>query len=175
MKPRAHGGNLYTKDEYKDFAVSFRIPAYTGSQITIRYPYPMEGDAAYVGMEWQILDNEVLSTKTKVYQYHGSVYGIIPAKRGFHKPMGEWNYLGGCSKGNRITVTLNGTVILDGDIKEATKNGTPDGKQHPGLFNEKGHIGFPWSWFSKVQKHPYQRIEEIKLCFYSELKGVQQV
>ena len=56
--------------------------------------------------------------------------------------MGEWNYQEVVAKGNRITVTLNGTVILDGDIKEATKNGTPDGKQHPGLFNEKGHIGF---------------------------------
>jgi len=39
-------------------------------------------------------------------------------------------------------VTLNGTVIVDGDIKEATKNGMPDGQQHQGLFNKTGHIAF---------------------------------
>ena len=33
-------------------------------------------------------------------------------------------------------------VILDGNIRDAVKNGTPDGKEHPGLFNKKGHIGF---------------------------------
>jgi hypothetical protein len=144
MKPsRAHGGNLYTKDEYKDFVYRFEFQLTPGANNGLGIRTPMEGDAAYVGMELQILDNEAPIYKDlKVYQYHGSVYGIIPAKRGFHKPMGEWNYQEVVAKGNRITVTLNGTVILDGDIKEATKNGTPDGKQHPGLFNEKGHIGF---------------------------------
>jgi hypothetical protein len=44
--------------------------------------------------------------------------------------------------GDHIKVILNGTVILDGNIREATKNGTPDGKEHPGLFNKSGHIGF---------------------------------
>jgi Domain of Unknown Function (DUF1080). len=144
MKPsRAHGGNLYTKDEYKDFVYRFEFQLTPGANNGLGIRTPLEGDAAYVGMELQILDNEAPIYKDlKVYQYHGSVYGIIPAKRGFHKPMGEWNYQEVVAKGNRITVTLNGTVILDGDIKEATKNGTPDGKQHPGLFNEKGHIGF---------------------------------
>jgi hypothetical protein len=103
----------------------------------------MEGDAAYVGMELQILDSEhPIYKDLHEYQYHGSVYGIIPAKRGFLKPTGEWNYQEVIAKGNHIKITLNGTVIVDGDIKEATKNGTPDKKQHPGLFNEKGHIGF---------------------------------
>jgi hypothetical protein len=38
----------------------------------------MEGDAAYVGMELQILDSEHPVYKDlKPYQYHGSVYGII--------------------------------------------------------------------------------------------------
>ena len=33
-------------------------------------------------------------------------------------------------------------MILDGDIKEASKNGTVDHNQHPGLLNKTGHIGF---------------------------------
>ena len=72
----------------------------------------------------------------------GSVYGVIPAKRGFLKPVGEWNSEEIRIKGNDIRVTLNGEVILEGNIAEASKNGTIDHKDHPGLKNEKGHIGF---------------------------------
>ncbi|MDD4009448.1 MAG: DUF1080 domain-containing protein, partial [Fermentimonas sp.] len=44
--------------------------------------------------------------------------------------------------GDNIKITLNGTTILDGNIREASKNGTLDGRDHPGLLNETGHIGF---------------------------------
>jgi hypothetical protein len=104
---------------------------------------PMEGDAAYVGMELQILDNEHPVYKDlEVYQYHGSVYGIIPARRGYLKPTGEWNCQEVTADGDHIRIVLNGTVILDGNLREATKNGTPDHREHPGLFNKSGHIGF---------------------------------
>ncbi len=46
------------------------------------------------------------------------------------------------ANGDNIKVTVNGVVILEGNIRDAVKNGTPDGKEHPGLFNKKGHIGF---------------------------------
>ena len=70
------------------------------------------------------------------------MYGVIPAKRGFLKPVGEWNYEQVTVKGTRITVELNGTVILDGDIAEARDKGTLDHKDHPGLKRTSGHIGF---------------------------------
>lgn len=158
---RSHGGNLYTKGEYKDFVYRFEFQLTPGANNGLGIRTPMEGDAAYVGMELQILDNEAPVYKDlQIYQYHGSVYGIIPAKRGFLKPTGEWNYQEVIAKGNRITVILNGEVILDGDIKEATKNGTPDHKEHPGLFNEKGHIGF--LGHGSVVKFKNIRIKELK-------------
>jgi len=76
------------------------------------------------------------------YQYHGSVYGIIPAKRGYLKPVGEWNQQEVIVQGSSIKVILNGTAIVDGDFIEASKNGTMDGKDHPGLQRTKGHMGF---------------------------------
>ncbi len=76
------------------------------------------------------------------YQYHGSVYGVIPAERGFLKPVGEWNEEEIIADGTKIKVTLNGHVILDGDIEPSISNGTMDHKEHPGLKNKKGHIGF---------------------------------
>ncbi len=55
----------------------------------------------------------------------------MPAKRGAQKPVGEWNEQEIRIQGSKIKVTLNGKVILDGDIAEASKNGTLDKKDHP--------------------------------------------
>ncbi len=136
-------GNLYTEKEYKDFIYRFDFKLTPGANNGIGVRAPLEGDAAYVGMEIQVLDNTApIYAHLKPYQYHGSVYGVIPAKRGYLKPVGEWNHEEICVKGSHIKVTLNGHVIVDGDIKEASKHGTLDHKDHPGLKNEKGHIGF---------------------------------
>ena len=137
------GGNVYTKDEFANFIYRFEFQLTPGANNGIGIRAPLEGDAAYVGMEIQVLDNEAPQYKDlDPRQYHGSVYGIMPAKRGFLLPTGEWNKEEIIAKGNKIKVTLNGTVILDGDIKEALKNGTLDNKDHPGLFRPSGHLGF---------------------------------
>ncbi len=140
----SHGGNLFTKEEFGDFIFRFQFQLTPGANNGLGIRTPMEGDPAYVGMELQILDNEApVYANLEPYQYHGSVYGIIPALRGYLKPVGEWNYQEVIAKGDDIKITLNGTVILEGNIREATRNGGPiDHKEHPGLFNKKGHIGF---------------------------------
>ena len=68
--------------------------------------------------------------------------------------MGEWNTEEIRFEGDNVKVTVNGEVILEGNIREACEghNVAPDGgkknpytrdkKNHPGLFNKKGHIGF---------------------------------
>jgi HEAT repeat protein len=137
------GGNLYTEKEYSDFVFRFEFQLTPGANNGLGIRAPLEGDAAYVGMEIQILDNTApVYANLKPYQYHGSVYGVIPAKRGYLKPVGEWNYEEVTASGTRIKVVLNGTVIVDGDIADAIKNGTMDGNEHPGLKNRTGHIGF---------------------------------
>lgn len=140
---RGGSGNLYTKDEYGDFVFRFEFQLTPGANNGLGIRTPLEGDAAYVGTEIQILDNDAEKYKDlKEYQYHGSAYGIIPAKRGYLKPIGEWNSEEVYVKGSKIKVTLNGVVILDGDLAEASKNGTADHKEHPGLSRTTGHIGF---------------------------------
>ena len=144
VDPKRGGkGNLYTKKEYGDFHMKFDFQLTPGANNGLGIRTPLEGDAAYVGMELQILDNtSPIYAKLQPYQYHGSVYGIIPAKKGFLKPVGEWNEQEVIAEGNRIKVILNGEVITDGDIVQAIKDGTPDHKEHPGLLNKTGHIGF---------------------------------
>jgi len=137
------GGNLYTKEEYADFIYRFDFKLTPGANNGVGIRAPLEGDAAYEAMEIQVLDDGADVYKDlKQYQYHGSIYGVVPAKKGYLKPVGEWNSEEIVVKGNRIKVTLNGTVIVDADIAEASKNGTLDGKQHPGLKRTSGHIGF---------------------------------
>lgn len=139
------GGNLYTEEEFSDFVLRFEVWLTPGANNGLGVRTPTEGDAAYVGMELQILDNEdPIYKDLQVYQYHGSVYGVIPAKRGFQKQPGEWNTEEVYFKGNKVRVKLNDTVILEGDIKEASKNFTEtiDHRDHPGLSNPSGHLGF---------------------------------
>lgn len=137
------GGNLYTEKEYSDFILRFEFYLTPASNNGLGIRAPLEGDAAYVGMELQILDNTAaVYSNLQPYQYHGSVYGVIPARRGYLNPLGEWNYQEVYVKGTQIRVTLNGTIILDGDIAGPRDNGTMDHKNHPGLKNETGHIGF---------------------------------
>ena len=144
VDPKRGGtGNLFTKDEYSDFDFRFEFQLTPGANNGLGIRTPLEGDAAYVGTEIQILDNDAdIYKDLKEYQYHGSAYGIIPAKRGFLKPLGEWNYEEVRVQGSKIKVTLNGTVILDGDLAEASKNGTMDHREHPGLSRNKGYLGF---------------------------------
>ncbi len=137
------GGNLYTKEEFGDFVYRFEFKLTPGANNGIGIRAPLQGDAAYLGSEIQVLDDSAEIYKNlKPYQYHGSVYGVVKAKKGFLKPVGEWNQEEIQVKGNRIKVILNGTVIVDADIKEASKNGTLDGKSHPGLERTSGHIAF---------------------------------
>ena len=149
-------GNLYTKKEYSDFIFRFEfcfMKEGVNNGVGIRTP--MGVDAAYEGMEIQILDHDAPIYKNlREYQVHGSVYGIIPAKRIKSPKLGTWNTEEIWVKGDRIKVTVNGEVILDGNIRKAckghnvSKDGsktnpyTVDKKKHPGLFNKSGHIGF---------------------------------
>jgi len=144
VKPNnGSGGNLYTEKEYADFIFRFEFLLTPAANNGLGIRAPLTGDAAYVGMELQILDNrDPVYANLEPYQYHGSVYGVIPALREYQKPLGEWNYEEVVVKGTQIKVILNGTTIVDGDIAGPRDNGTMDHKDHPGLKNKIGHIGF---------------------------------
>ena len=136
-------GNLYTEKEYTDFNYRFDFKLTENANNGLGIRAPLEGDAAYVGIELQILDNTgEMYQELKEWQYHGSAYGIAAAKRGYLKTVGSWNTEEVIVKGKHIQVMINDVMILDVDLDEATKNGTIDGRDHPGLSRTKGHIGF---------------------------------
>lgn len=137
------GGNLYFNQPFSDFVLrlSFRMEPGGNNGVGIRAEQGK--DAAYHGMEIQILDDYAEQwADLKPWQYHGSIYGVVAAEKGALKPAGEWNEQEIHAEGSHITVTLNGQVIVDADIREAGQPQTVDGKEHPGLFNPSGYIGF---------------------------------
>lgn len=133
------GGNLFTQDRFADFTarLEFRLPPGGNNGLAIRYPG--SGDPAYAGIEVQVLDDsDEKYSKLQPYQYHGSVYGVVPSQRGYQRPVGEWNFEEVTVKGSRYTVVLNGTTIVDADIA-----GLPSHlKQHVGKDRTEGHFGF---------------------------------
>jgi len=140
--PADGGGNLFTDKEYSNFVFRFEFKTEPGGNNGVGIRAPLEGDAAYQGMEIQILDDghERYKGKIKPEQHHGSVYDVIPARTGYLKPAGEWNKEEIMANGSRIRVTLNGVIILDADLKNVRDEAVL--KKHPGLKNKSGHIGF---------------------------------
>lgn len=138
------GGNLFHEKEYSDFVLrlEFKVPPGGNNGIAIRAP--LEGNPAFVGIEVQVLDDESDNYKGKLaeYQYCGSVYGVVPAKKGHTKPAGEWNVQEITYQGTKMTIKLNGETIVDADLAEASKDGTLDKQDHSGLKRKSGHIGF---------------------------------
>lgn len=140
--PLDGGGNLYTEKEYANFALRFEFKTEPGGNNGVGIRAPIDGDAAYQGMEIQILDDghEKYKGKIKSEQHHGSVYDVIPARTGFLKPAGQWNEEEITANGSRIRVKLNGVIILDADLNMVQEADVL--KKHPGLRRKAGHVGF---------------------------------
>lgn len=159
-------GNLYTKKNYSDFIYRFEfcfdVPG-VNNGIGIRTGKDVTGvDAAFHGMEIQVLDHDDPMyqgypygyTGIKPYQIHGSIYGVVGAKHVDFGPIKQWHTEEIKAVGDHITVTVDGEVIVDADIREACQGHAvgPEGEQgnpymidhrnHPGLFNKEGYISF---------------------------------
>ena len=139
---KGSGGNLLSASEYANFVLRFEFKLESGSNngLCVRCPLGWS-DMAYAGNELQIIDNSAERyANIKPWQKHGSLYHVAPAKTGALNPVGEWNSQEVAARGSRITVTLNGTNILDVDTKDVKDPALL--AKHPGLKRKSGHIGF---------------------------------
>lgn len=142
------GGTAYWNTELKDFQVRamFKIPRGGNNGFAIRYPG--KGNTAYDGMtEVQIIDEEYYANrkqpdkKLDPRQYHGSVYGMVPAARGYLRAYEDWNFQEITVKGSTIKVELNGTVILDADLSKVDLATVMAKSAHPGKDRTSGFVG----------------------------------
>lgn len=138
---KTDGGNLFTEKEYADFILRFEFKLTPNANNGIGIRAPLEGDAAYAGMEIQVLDDSGSEyQQLKPWQYHGSIYNVVAAKRGSQRPVGEWNEEEILCDGRRVRVTVNGICIVDADLDSVTDRDTL--ARHPGIARAAGHIGF---------------------------------
>ncbi|HIC25869.1 MAG TPA: DUF1080 domain-containing protein, partial [Gammaproteobacteria bacterium] len=140
---KGKGGTIYVNEELADFSarMEFKLPPGGNNGLAIRYPG--SGDTAYVGMcELQVLDDSAKKyAKLHPAQYHGSAYGMVPAARGYQRPVGEWNFQEVTVDGSRIKVELNGTLILNADLANVEKPMYDLGK-FKGRLRKSGYFGF---------------------------------
>lgn len=136
------GGSIYTTKQYADFEVIFEFKLAPGANSGLAVRYPGSGVEGHAGMcEIQILDDSHPQyAQLDPRQYHGSIYGMIPAQRGYLRPPGQWNYQKVCVQGHRVDVKLNGTLIVSGDVSEVTD--FMDNANHTGRLLKSGQFGF---------------------------------
>lgn len=127
---------MHTLHRHGDFVLEVewraRKSAKWGSGIYIRSKLPAKGKP------WP----NRYQINFQPWQTHGSLYGIVAARRGHLRPAGEWNSEEVVCKGRRVQVVLNGAAIVDADLDEASTPKTIDGRDHPGIKRSSGHIGF---------------------------------
>lgn len=134
------GGTVHSKDRYDDFVLRFQFKLPPGGNNGIAIRYPGQGDPAYAGLELQVLDDSAEKhAALQPWQYHGSIYGMVAAHRGYQRPVGEWNFQQVTVQGSRVTVELNGTVITDADIRDLDSK---LGDKHVGRGRTEGYVGF---------------------------------
>ena len=138
--PQSGGGMMLAEKEYADFIFRFEVKISPGGNNGVAIRTPKGGHPSSAGMEIQILDDSAERyASLQPYQYHGSIYGVVPAKRGALKPPGEWNTEEIYDKGSHIRVTLNDQVIVDADLSQITDEKTL--KAHPGIRQTTGYLG----------------------------------
>ena len=143
--------NLWTNREYTNFVVRFEFKLSPKANNGLGIRSPGRDYITSVGMEVQMLDDDSTdyfhkTRPLKPYQYHGSIYGVLAARkrpdgRSFLRSIDEWNEQEITADGGRVRVVLNGETIVDADVWELGKNKLQaDGTEHPGLLNKSGRL-----------------------------------
>jgi hypothetical protein len=123
------GGNVFTVKEFGDFVFRFEFKLEPGGNngVSVR------------GHEIQILDDDAPKHKNlKPCQYHGSIYCLVPARRGHTKSTGQWNTEEITCQGSRWKVTVNGAVVVDVDLAQVP-GAEALAKRAQGPLGFKGH------------------------------------
>lgn len=185
--PAGQRADLWTARPYTNFVLRFEyvMPPNGNNGLGIRMAPGR--DAAYDGMcEVQLLDDggseyyDAAAGKDRLqpYQYTGSIYGVVPARRdnvdrqiwgkdknfagggSYARKAGMWNFAEVKVAGSEIEVWLNGYRISRADVTQWRGDGdTVDGKRHPGLHNVAGPIG--WLGHGYAVKWRNIRIREL--------------
>ena len=122
--------NIYSEQKFKDFhaEVEFTVAQHSNSGVYIRGRH-----------EVQVLDDFGQPAES---HGNGSIYGFLTPKVNASKPAGEWQSFDITVVGNRVTVILNGTKIIDDEEIPGVTGGALDSHEaEPGPIMLQGDHG----------------------------------
>jgi len=140
---KAHGGWLRTEKEYANFILKLEFNLTPGGNSGVFLRAPLEGNAAYEGMEIQVLDHfhemyQKPGAAIHPGQYTGSIYDLVPsADPKAIKPAGEWNSYVITCRGDKIKVQLNDVKLVDANLADHQAAI----EKHPGIGRKTGYLG----------------------------------
>lgn len=141
------GGDIITVNEYKDFIFSVDYAIEPGCNSGIKYFYTKYQSGGNLGMEYQILDDQLAEDNKKDNHLVGSFYDVMAptiSKKKVNAP-GQWNNIRIVAKGGKVEHWLNGDKILEftrGDKSFTDAVAKSKFKKTEPAFGmvEKGHI-----------------------------------
>lgn len=135
----------YAAESFGDFDLhlEFKVTKRANSGVFLRVP-PKE--SVFRGFEVQVLDDH---GRPPTWHTSGAIYDIVTPMLNLSRPTGEWNSYDISVVGARVTVRMNGWLVIDTDFSMMT---TPLGKfdtpyaQMPaqGLIAFQDHGGEVW-------------------------------
>ncbi|MEW6356408.1 MAG: DUF1080 domain-containing protein [Planctomycetota bacterium] len=138
-------GYIWSEEQYGDFIIDFEVKVSEKANSGLFFRADPK-NCVQGGMEIQILDSH---GKEKLSRGDmAALYDCAAPTKNMAKPAGEWQHMVLTAKGSKLTVELNGEIVLDvnlDDWTEAEKN--PDGSKNKFKTAYKdmprtGHIGF---------------------------------
>jgi hypothetical protein len=129
---------LSTNRAFANFELRLEYKLAPGGNSGVLIRAPHEGDPSFDGLEIQLLDDDAPAYRSlQPWQYCGSIYGLVAAKRGHSRKAGEWNELRIEARGSKVRVTLNQAVVVETDL--ATLSPVP--AKHRGPARTSGFLG----------------------------------
>ena len=119
----AVGGDLMSKETFKDFELSWEWKISAGGNSGVKYNVSEEismaqaPNHAAVGFEYQLLDDSLAEDNKIPSHRAGALYDLIaPNADGSVKPAGEWNTSMLIFRGNHGEHWLNGKKVVEFDL-----------------------------------------------------------
>ena len=113
------GGDIVTMKEYENFELTLDYNINIESNSGVKYLFTNYENGGNLGMEFQILDDELAEDNQKANHLAGSLYDILAPSKVMKKvnPPGQWNSIRILVEGDKVQHFLNGFKIVEYDRK----------------------------------------------------------
>ena len=108
------GGDIVTTNEYSDFELTLDYKVALTSNSGVKYFYTRYANGGDLGLEYQILDDDLAEDNGQANHLAGSLYDILQPSKSLKKlnRAGEWNTIKIIAKGQMVEHWLNDYKVV---------------------------------------------------------------